>query len=986
MAAVLCLAAFHVRAEIPDNPAHPTPGIEAGKWWEIEPGNPGKVDHVVEGNRQVVKLSYSGGAAERAGFKYIPGFQPPKDNVLHLHLYAPDDNPPDVTIAVGTTLKFIWHESDTIKLVKGWNAIAIPLTAPHWKTAATAYKLATGVERLDEVRYTCVLVHNGKADGYLLLEGFAADTIPTANAAMDTEEYWKQDWQRMAALGGGFVVWMTPRTGRWRIWTRNLDGSGERQLSPDEKGRDHGSAHISQDGKQVVYLSYPEGRSSYTALDPLTQSPLHLMNADGSDDHIIVADARSYWGERCVVWVNSEELIYVAPSGATRQLNLRTKADIALLDKPLGPHNWLVNATHSYAITGKPPSFSPYDGRTKQIALRDDQTGCQPYFSQDGRWGIYMAGSGGPVARINLATTAISDIIQRHDPSLPSQRGYIYLPMISRCGNLLAFSASNDEHSFFSSNYDVFVAQLDPVTLQMEGRPVRYTFDKNPDNFPDVFLAELPLGRHQGKAPLEVDFGARKVEGEWNWDFGDGAVAKGVPAKHTYTQSGKFEVSARQGDKTLRGMVRVQQAIAPYVVSAGLAGEHEIRVAFSEPVQPLGDKAPTLELESKNAIKEFRFSEDRQSLYLTVSDPVSRADRVSIGGLADLAQHPNALAADKIALGVPAWPSNPNGLVFCWETGNKLNEIQDSEGKRRTCKLKERERARYDNEFRMCLDGGSYLAEDSKYLLPALRTASAISIEVTVSPADLDRDIFQRLVTYSSGNDDRNFTLALLKNEIVARIRTPLTGNNGEPEAALAKLDDTNPIHLIVSYKPGLLRIYINGREKYSTDAIKGGFENWADQQLVFGDELTSSRAFHGKLEGVAIYNRFIEAEEAGLNYQRYGDIAAQRRAPKRIQARLSLTARAKFPTLEDCAPYTRALVVYEYDVLSVLHGTCDAKKVRVAHWALLDGRAQPIEALKEGSVATVMLEPFDEQPQLKSDYVSRLKGSDIPLYYDAEP
>ncbi|NQT19734.1 MAG: hypothetical protein HQ592_08510 [Planctomycetes bacterium] len=53
-------------------------------------------------------------------------------------------------------------------------------------------------------------------------------------ADYDSPEYWREDWERMGALGKGFVVWESNRTdGFYRIWYRNLDGSGLRQITPE---------------------------------------------------------------------------------------------------------------------------------------------------------------------------------------------------------------------------------------------------------------------------------------------------------------------------------------------------------------------------------------------------------------------------------------------------------------------------------------------------------------------------------------------------------------------------------------------------------------------------------------------------------------------------------------------------------------------------------------------------------------------------------
>ncbi len=68
----------------------------------------------------------------------------------------------------------------------------------------------------------------------------------------DSPADWGERWQQMGKLGRGFLVWESNRTGRWRIWYRNLDGSGLRQLSPEEEGRDHFAPHIAPDGTQLV--------------------------------------------------------------------------------------------------------------------------------------------------------------------------------------------------------------------------------------------------------------------------------------------------------------------------------------------------------------------------------------------------------------------------------------------------------------------------------------------------------------------------------------------------------------------------------------------------------------------------------------------------------------------------------------------------------------------------------------------------------------
>ena len=118
---------------------------------------------------------------------------------------------------------------------------------------------------------------------------------------------------------------------------------------------------------------------------------------------------------------------------------------------------------------------------------RRDLGGCEPYFSHDGRWGYWMPGAGGPIDRIDLATGEVSTLVHKNDPRL-GERGYLYFPMVSRDGRLLAFGASAGEHDHFRSDYDIFVFPTDPETLEIVGPPIRLTDDPATDRYPDVFL------------------------------------------------------------------------------------------------------------------------------------------------------------------------------------------------------------------------------------------------------------------------------------------------------------------------------------------------------------------------------------------------------------------------------------------------------------------------------------------------------------------
>ena len=88
-----------------------------------------------------------------------------------------------------------------------------------------------------------------------------------------------------------------------------------------------------------------------------------------------------------------------------------------------------------------------------------------------------MAGAGGPIHRIDLASREITPLLRKNDPLLPPGRGYLYFPMSSRDGRLLAVGASGGRHDTFKADYEIFVLESDPQTLEPRAPAVRFTFD-----------------------------------------------------------------------------------------------------------------------------------------------------------------------------------------------------------------------------------------------------------------------------------------------------------------------------------------------------------------------------------------------------------------------------------------------------------------------------------------------------------------------------
>ncbi|MGI9432456.1 MAG: LamG-like jellyroll fold domain-containing protein, partial [Myxococcota bacterium] len=295
--------------------------------------------------------------------------------------------------------------------------------------------------------------------------------------------------EALAELGDGFVVWESNRTGQWRIWTARLDGTGLRQLVPDEAGKAHIAAHISPDGKRLAYLAVDAPHENFGARRGMIRELRVISIArPAATPEFVAWNARAYNQNRSVVWTSATELAYIASDRSTHRVDVETGEEIRLTEPSRKYFGLLVNASLTHATSGD-PTFSLYRSSDGAVAKRKRLRGCQPYFTHDGRFGYWVSGSGGPFRRMELNGRRTDVMLDKHSEWLPEGHGYVYYPMVSRGGGVLVFGASRNEHGHFDADFDIFVAPLDRETLRVNGTAVRLTFDPRQDRFPDVHLA-----------------------------------------------------------------------------------------------------------------------------------------------------------------------------------------------------------------------------------------------------------------------------------------------------------------------------------------------------------------------------------------------------------------------------------------------------------------------------------------------------------------
>jgi len=288
--------------------------------------------------------------------------------------------------------------------------------------------------------------------------------------------------------------------------------------------------------------------------------------------------------------------------------------------------------------------------------------------------------------------------------------------------------------------------------------------------------------------------------------------------------------------------------------------------------------------------------------------------------------------------------------------------------------------ARRDRNYAMILERGAFtLAGAGAHLTEQARASGALGVEMLLAPHGTSTTGELPVLTISASEGRPCLELALEGDCLVAR-----AGAAGTRPLRLAVLAAERPSHVVVNCRDDLVVCYVEGRPAFRSAGAGVRLAGWSGTDLVFGGAGPHGRA--ATLEGVAIYARLLDEEEALAGSRRRAAALAARPPVERLEVRARLLERSPVPEAKDIAPYTRALAVYEYEVAEVLAGDCPARRIRVAHWGLMDGRPLAIREARAGSSMRMRLERFDANPQLESEWLSdALPPDDAPLYYDID-
>jgi glycopeptide antibiotics resistance protein len=132
-------------------------------------------------------------------------------------------------------------------------------------------------------------------------------------------------------------------------------------------------------------------------------------------------------------------------------------------------------------------------------------------------------------------------------------------------------------------------------------------------------------------------------------------------------------------------------------------------------------------------------------------------------------------------------------------------------------------------------------------MISKIKEKSQFTLAATVATADTSQSGPARIITISKDPYNRNLTLGQEGRDLVFRLRTPLTGKNGEsPELVAPNIfADKNPHNLIVTYNGQSILLFVDGRSNPSSLAFSPGAVLWNYFYETNADDLFGYRVLY---------------------------------------------------------------------------------------------------------------------------------------------
>ncbi|HUU95523.1 MAG TPA: LamG-like jellyroll fold domain-containing protein [Phycisphaerae bacterium] len=736
-----------------------------------------------------------------------------------------------------------------------------------------------------------------------------------------------------------------------RVCVMNIDGSGARELKNTKN-------------RNASAIDWPAGDWVYYSEEG--SSPDGVFNPREKDD---TPDKRTI--RRVNVVTGEDELAGVAPQKIW-QLSMTANA---------------TKTSGRFTVTGALLDFSDPGKKLNNRGLN-----CGTAVSMNGLYVTEMAHSHADIMiwDWSLGTLLRQFHVNEWAAKPNDGRQFLYRPRWAVNSDRWIVMTQGMDFGCTSQTNMVLYNWRDGQQIQVTDNPLTGSeCDEGEDFWLAGMASDFAAGMIEGEAPFTVELASEKLAGRvWQWDYGDGSREKAATGRHTFSKAGHYAVSARDGETVLGQTVTVLKRQPPHMTLRVMDDRH-VLAEFDEPMQ-LKDAAATLA--SGTAVAGVKAGPLARDLLISLEAALPHRDKLSIMGAFDLAQVPNAPPNGTLSITQPAWPPNRAGLVFLWETESKPSFCLDNaRAWFDPVRMNPMGRARFDRFGAMLLEGGAMFATDAaRCIAERCRATGEWSIEAVVMPANeyQGRAGSPRRILGCNRDGNPNFAFSLDQEagnlSVALTVRTP-DGPKAH-RAVLGAVAADRPHHVIVSYTPGKLRGWLNGKTSFESDV--SGQLSWENPSytdgLHFGGGERTPSPWRGKIEGVAVYSKGVSAEDAAGSFAAYAAVLKARPAIARTRLVGRLCAKAAVPKPEEISPYRDALVVQEYDVLRVVEGKYREKKIRVAHWGLLDMQPTAPTRMTVGAECTLLVERFADHPELEGQVLRELdENLDMVMFCD---
>ncbi len=211
------------------------------------------------------------------------------------------------------------------------------------------------------------------------------------------------------------------------------------------------------------------------------------------------------------------------------------------------------------------------------------------------------------------------------------------------------------------------------------------------------------------------------------------------------------------------------------------------------------------------------------------------------------------------------WPGAARSLSFAWASRYPERDGLLARSDFQPMQLVPRGNVAFHDDRTLAFAGPGEMvaAEAGRQLVAACHETGAFTLEVWITPLDLEQQGPACIARIAPRPADPNVAIAQEQSQLVLYLRTDdARAARRVPLTSLL----TIPQHVLVTYRSGELRCFVNGRSVFGSSQIRGGLEQWEQAPLFFGSE-QPGHAWQGWLQGITVRSNFTPPDDVRMVY-----------------------------------------------------------------------------------------------------------------------